>query len=278
MEVEQSDLDRGRDLIASSKCLGDRTAVKPDELNQRIRQIEGFIRALTQECHILDERRNILAPLLNSAKINAALKKKLDKTAGTRAWNHLAPLLGQDLLRDQARLFLDDDKRSGSLTNLWRKLGADPAIRVYFRDVYGRMFDGLNVGEIDGMSAESSAAIMERFKQQDRNQNHKRFDEGWAQVETDIAALKANPVAAKIKTFRDKHHAHFEMQKLDEEPEPFDVNTVGLTFNEVLAFGDCCQAIVAELGLLLTGTSWDPKQFSDASAKQGEAMWMALAN
>jgi hypothetical protein len=44
------------------------------------------------------------------------LKKKLDKTLGAGAWNHLAPLLGQDLLRDQARLFLDDDKRSGSLS------------------------------------------------------------------------------------------------------------------------------------------------------------------
>ncbi|WP_216072872.1 hypothetical protein, partial [Acinetobacter baumannii] len=34
----------------------------------------------------------------------------------------MAPLLGQDLVRDQSRLFLDNDLRSGSLTNLWRKL------------------------------------------------------------------------------------------------------------------------------------------------------------
>jgi hypothetical protein len=42
-------------------------------------------------------------------------------------------------------------------------------------------------------------------------------------------------VAAKIKTLRDKHHAHLEMRKLDEEPGAFDINTLGLTFNEVLA-------------------------------------------
>lgn len=252
--------------------------MKPEELSQRIHQIEGFIQTLTQECHILDEHRYILAPLLQNAEVQAALKKKLDKTPGAGAWNHLAPMLGQDLLRDQARLFLDDDKRSGSLSNLWRKIHADPAIKHHFRDVYGHMFDDMNTGQIGDLSAESSAAIMEQLKEQDRARSYAQFDERWERLEADMAALKAAPVAEKIKTFRDKHHAHLEMQKLDEEPKAFDVNSIGLTFNEVLAFGDRCQAIVAELGLLLTGTSWDPKQFAKGHAKQATAMWMMLAN
>ena len=249
----------------------------PEELKQRIAQIEGFVRALTQQCHILDERRHILAPLLQNAEVQEALQKKLDKTTGVGAWNHLAPLLGQDLLRDQARLFLDDDKRSGSLSNLWRKLHVDPAIKVHFRDLYGHMLDALHYDQISDLSPESSAAIMEKFMEQDRATNYAKFDERWERLEADMAALKADPVAAKIKTFRDKHHAHFEMQKLDEEPKAFDVKTIGLTFNEVLAFGDGCQALVAELGLLLTGTNWDPKQFAEGHAKQGTAMWLTLA-
>ena len=252
--------------------------MKSEELKQRVDQVEGFIRALTQECHILDERRHILAPLLQNSEIQQALKKKLDKTPGAGAWNHMAPLLGQDLLRDQARLFLDDDKRSGSLTNVWRKLRVDPMMKDHFREVYGRMFDDLHTGTIGDLSAESSAAIMERFKQQDRDKSYARFDEGWQRLEADIAVLEADPTAAKIKTFRDKHHAHFEMQKLDEEPKPFDVNSLGLTFNEVLAFGDRCQTLVAELGLLLTGTSWDPQQFAEGHAKQGTDMWKTLSS
>jgi hypothetical protein len=252
--------------------------VTPEELSQRIHQIEGFIRALTQECHILDERRYILSPLLQNAEVQAALKKKLDKTPGAGAWNHLVPLLGQDLLRDQARLILDDDKRSGSLSNLWRKIHADPAIKHHFRDAYGHMFDDMNNGQIRDLSPESSAVILEQFKEQDRATNYSQFDERWERLEANMAALKAEPMAVKIKTFRDKHHAHFEMQKLDEEPKAFDVNSIGLTFNEVLAFGDRCQTIVAELGLLLTGTNWDPKQFAEGHAKQGTAMWMMLAN
>ncbi|KAF1710182.1 hypothetical protein [Pseudoxanthomonas sacheonensis] len=252
--------------------------MKSEELKQRVDQVEGFIRALTQECHILDERRHILAPLLQNSEIQQALKKKLDKTPGVGAWNHLAPLLGQDLLRDQARLFLDDDSRSGSLTNLWRKLRVDPAIKDHFREVYGRMFDDLRTDTIEGLSPESSAAIMEQFAQQDRDKNYARFDEDWERVEAEMAVLGSNPVAAKIKTFRNKRHAHFEMQKLDEEPKPFDADSIGLTFDEVLAFGDLGQALVAKLGLLLTGTSWDPQEFAQAHAKQGTDMWKTLAN
>ena len=50
-----------------------------EELEQRVRQIDGFIRVLTQECHILDERRHILAPLIQNTEIQAGLKAKLDK-------------------------------------------------------------------------------------------------------------------------------------------------------------------------------------------------------
>ena len=249
----------------------------PDHFDRRIAQIDGFIRALTQECHVLDERRHILAPLLQNSDIQDALKRKLDKTAGAGAWNHLAPLLGQDLLRDQARLFLDESPRSGSLMNLWRKLTVDPAIIAHFRDAYGRMLDHLHDQVIGDVPPEVSAVVMERFKQRQRAENFTRFDQGWVRLQAEMAALKVDPVAAKIKTFRDKRLAHFEMQKLDQEPKPFDVDTLGLTFNEVLAFGDRCQATVAELGLLLTGTNWDPAQFANAHAKQGVALWTALS-
>jgi hypothetical protein len=34
---------------------------------------------------------------------------------------------------------------------------------------------------------------------------------------------------------------------------------------------------VAELGLLLTGTSWDPQQYASVHEAQGKAMWKTLA-
>lgn len=248
-----------------------------EELDQRVRQIDGFIRVLTQECHILDERRHILAPLIQDDEVKAGLKAKLDKTVGAGAWGHLVPLLAQDLVRDQSRLFLDQDKRSGSLTNLWRKLNVDPAVVSHYRRSYGRMFDKLHVGRISNIPAEMSAAFMRNFKQQDRKKNYAFFDKSWKKLSADMAALATNPVALKIGTYRDKYLAHLEMRKIDEEPGAFDVKSVGLTYNDVLSFGDQCQVIVSELGLLLTHTYWDPKQFASTHSEQGVAMWRALA-
>lgn len=250
----------------------------PTEVEQRIAQIEGFIRVLTQQCHILDERRHILAPLINDASVQDALHKKLDRTEGAGAWNHLAPLLGQDLLRDQSRLFLDTHHRSGSLTNLWRKLQADPGLRKHFRGAYAGLFDDFHNESIQGLSPEASATVCDQWREEDRARHGARFDEGWQQVENDMLALSKDPVAIKIKTFRDKHHAHLEMQKLNEEPKAFDPNRVGLTFDEVFAFGDRCQLIVAELGLLLTGINWDPVQFASLHEQRGAAMWKTLAS
>ncbi|NCT86897.1 hypothetical protein GXB84_06080 [Stenotrophomonas acidaminiphila] len=247
------------------------------ELDQRVRQIDGFIRVLTQECHILDERRHILSPLIQDPEIQAGLKAKLDKTPGANAWNHLAPLLGQDLVRDLSRLFLDNDPRSGSLANLWRKIHAAPGIKEHFRDLYGRMFDHLHDAPIGDLSPEMSAIFQEKFREQDRVRNYAQFDERWSKLEADNEALKTHPVVIKIKTMRDKHHAHLEMSKLDEEPRAFDISTIGLTFTELLDFSDECQAMVAELGLLLTGTNWDPKQFASVHEKNGKAMWRTLA-
>lgn len=247
------------------------------ELDQRVRQIDGFIRVLTQECHILDERRHILAPLIQDDEVKAALKAKLDKTVGAGAWGHLVPLLAQDLVRDQSRLFLDQDKRSGSLTNLWRKLNVDPAVVSHYRRSYGRMFDKLHVGSISNIPAEMSAAFMRKFKQQDRKKNYAFFDKSWKRLSADMADLATNAVALKIGTYRDKYLAHLEMRKIDEEPGAFDVKSVGLTYNDVLSFGDQCQVIVSELGLLLTHTYWDPKQFASTHSEQGVAMWRALA-
>jgi len=50
-----------------------------------------------------------------------------------------------------------------------------------------------------------------------------------------------------------------------------------LTFNEVFSFGRRCQQLLADLGVLLTHTHWEPDHFSGISAESGKALWMTLA-
>lgn len=64
---------------------------------------------------------------------------------------------------------------------------------------------------------------------------------------------------------------------MGQEPKPFDIATLGLTFNEVFSFGRRCQQLLADLGVLLTHTHWEPDHFSGISAESGKALWMTLA-
>jgi hypothetical protein len=247
------------------------------ELTERLRQIDGFIRTLTSEAHILDERRHILAPIINDEGIKTALAAKLDKTRGAAGWNHLPPLLAQDLVRDLSRLFLDDGKSTASLVNLWRKLHADLRIVEHYRLSYASMLDDKQPDSIPSLPEASSAAIIARWRDEDRETNGARFDEIYARIKDGIAGFKADAVVLKLKTFRDKHHAHLEMQKLGDEPKPFEVNTLGLTFNEIFSFCDRNMAILADLGVVLTHEYWSPEQFGSVHAEQGRDLWLTLA-
>ena len=82
-----------------------------EDREQRLRQIEGYAKTLVQEVRIMDERRHILQPLLRDEEVRRALAEKFRNTFGAHAYNHLAPMMAQDLVRDLARLLLDDDHR-----------------------------------------------------------------------------------------------------------------------------------------------------------------------
>lgn len=256
----------------------DDTTSTSDPMDQRVRQIDGFIRVLTQEVHVLDERRHILAPLIENNEVKERLNAKLGRSNAAHAWNHLPPLLGQDLLRDQSRLYLDEDKRSGSLTNIWRKLTCEPGLREHYRAKYEVMLDRLRRSGIRGdISPEVEATFLKRWREQGRQAQLDAFDADWQKIEDGMAALRTDAVALKIKTFRDKRHAHLEMSKLDEEPAPFDVSSLNLTFSEIFVFGDRCQDLVCALGAILLGEAWSPKQFAKVHERQGTDLWMKLS-
>jgi hypothetical protein len=243
-----------------------------EELDLRIQQIDGWIQALTIEVHFLDERVHLVKPLVQDAEVQAAMRAKLDRTLGAELWNQLVPLLGQDYIRELARLFLDKGEKTGSLTNIWRKLKV-PGVRERYRVSYGQMDDYRYDRPMDGFSQE----IKDEWRQQDREKNLAHFDKEWSSLSKAMAELTSDSMTESIRAFRDKRHAHWEMQPLGKEPAPFDISVLGLTYDGVFAFGQRCEQILADLGKLLTHTHWEPSEFSEMSAEQGKALWMTLA-
>ncbi|MGW8341278.1 hypothetical protein Xkhy_20765 [Xanthomonas axonopodis pv. khayae] len=129
-----------------------------------------------------------------------------------------------------------------------------------------------------GSVHELSEATREEGRQRERDRNMLVFDEEWARLSVAMEELFNDLVGISFKTFRDKRHAHWEMQPIDQEPAPFDIDTLNLTYDGVFELGLKCEKILAELGKLLTHTHWEPSEFSEMSAEQGSALWMTLAN
>lgn len=248
-----------------------------EKRSQSIRQIEAGIRALASECRLLDERRHILLPLLKDAAIQQALRAKLDSTPGAYAWNRLVPLLGLDLLRDHARLFLDTNAKTGSLMSLWRKFSADPEVKRHFRDAYGRMLDGLYVGGVGNLPADLSAKVMSDFKEKDRNRNFADFDSRLLRLEADMATLAQDAVVGKVREFRNRYVAHMDVRELNGEFRLYDPAILGLTYDALFDFGGRCFAAVGVLMQLLTGENWELEVSANTHTERGRALWVTLS-
>lgn len=252
--------------------------MKREEREQLLAQMAAYAKALIQGVRVMDERRHILEPLLRDQDVLAALAEKFKGTFGAHAYNHLAPLIAQDLVRDLARLFLDSNEKAGSLANLYRKvsvMSVHHVLREQFRCIPDKWHE--NPAPIEGLTEEQSDRIRAQWRDRDREDFEKSYDEGWATVTSAVHAMDNDPVAEKIKMFRDKYLAHLEMAPLGSDPGPFNVSTLGLTFDDILQFADRYMPPTFELARILTGNVHDVEGFSNAHQKHGNDMWRVLA-
>ena len=243
-----------------------------------VKQLEGYASTLTQSMRVMDERRYILEPLLYHDGIKSRLSKKFNNTYGARAYNHLLPLLAQDLVRELARLYLDEDKRACSFSNIYRKASV-PKIYHALKNKFSKIPDKWNdhTKLLPGLSEESSKSIIEEWRNKDRSDFSRSFEKGWGIATQAIDDLKNDLIASKVKTFRDKYHAHLEMTPLGQDPSPFDVKSLKLTYNEILEFHAKYVEAVFELTRILTGSVHDIDGFTKIHKESGEDMWLILS-
>lgn len=247
-------------------------------LGERLGQLEEYSKTLVQALRVLDERRHILEPLLQDQELKSALAEKLRSSKGAHAYNQLVPWLAQDLVRDLSRLYLDEGKRSGSLINLYRK-ASEPkmfeALRKRFREIPCKWYE--SSGGFDDVPPELAAEMLSKMREDQCQEFEKSFDEGWKRVSDYIQKIGTDVVSEKLKTFRDKYHAHLEMSPLGQDPGPFDVSGLGLKYNDVLNFSDNYIEAAFELNRIISGTVYDSDRFSELHREYGYSMWRVLA-
>jgi hypothetical protein len=249
-----------------------------EELDNRLDQIDGYSKALVHAIRIMNERRFVLFTLLDDEELKNYFESAFRDRHGAYAFNHLVPLLSQDLVRNCARIFLDDHKKACSLVNIHRKVSAIDAL-TEFRSRFRGIPDKFNLGHVDiaGVTQEEARVFVEDWKEQGRDGYESDFNQTWDEVTNFVENLDDDEIASSIKTFRDKHHAHLEMQPLGSEPKPFDVGELGLTFNDLFGFIDRCMEMSFKLTRIITGVSENIDGFNEIHKKCSRDMWNILA-
>ena len=249
-----------------------------DDLNSRVAHVRAYAKAMVAGMWIMDQRRHMLKPFVDDAEIREALARKFEGTYGAQAYNHMAPLLAQDLLRDLARLYLDRNRKTGSYTNVFRKASernVHEALREYFRTMPDRQERHHEFGE--GITPEEAAALEAEWLERDRVKYLKSFDEGWETVKKAAEELDSDPLTEKIKTFRDKNHAHLEMQPIGSDPGPVPVSELGIKISDIFAFADKYEPALLELTRVTTGGLYAVKNFHEMHERCGNEMWRILS-
>ena len=247
------------------------------QFSNSIEQIHAYAKTLVQSVRLLDERRYILAPLVENKSIKEALGVKFTNTYGAHAYNHLVPLISQDLVRDISRVFLDEGRKACSFVNLYRKSSEKKVLRrlrANFKHIPDKWHENPVIG---GLTARQSESIIDQMRDNDREDFMKSFDEGWGIVSEAIENISSDIIGQKIKTFRDKYHAHLEMTPLGQDPGPFDVGALGLSINDLFNFLDRYIPAIFELSRIITGSVHDVEGFCKAHSRHGLDMWCVLS-
>ena len=115
------------------------------------------------------------------------------------------------------------------------------------------------------------------WRGKDKEEFEASFVKGWRVVSKAINDIKIDDFAKKVITFRDKYSAHLEMTPLGEEPAPFLISELNITYNDIFEFLDKYKESVFELARILTGNVHDVGGFSLIHKDSGEDMWCILS-
>ncbi len=250
-----------------------------NEIEKRIEQLGGYSTALIAAIRVMDQGRYILLPLLEDEALKDTLAVRLKNTHGAYAYNHLVPILAHDLIRDCSRIFLDAGDKACSLCNLHRKAASNDVLDVLrskFRNIPDQ-FSEVRIYDLK-LTEDDQKKYFANMREDQKNRYEEDFKSAWADLSAFVSGLEKNETALKIKTFRDKYFAHLEMQPLNQEPAPYNVENLGLKFNDVFAFMDECIKCCVNLVRLITGTTHVVGSFAEVHKKRGASMWTVLIN
>lgn len=170
--------------------------------------------------------------------------------------------------QDIAKLTLDDDPRTPSLTNNIRAL-TDDALRHTLREQFA-------IWKIPLIEEETDPEILEalrRMELREETERRAQFDELYCEATALWAALSSSPTIKSFKAVRDKVSAHTEVRLVADKYQFVDVGTLGIKWGDTKVTIEQMQRLVEIIGLLIrnAGFAWD--SLDDQLKQASEGFW-----
>ena len=220
--------------------------------------------------HLLDafiqlrQRYAILDPMLfdNTVVATHGSGKK------ARGFSVLKHSLFLSCAQDIAKLTLDDDPRTPSLSNNIRVL-TDDALRHTLREQFA-------IWKISLVEEETDTEILEalcRMELREEAQRRAQFDELYCEATTLWAALSTNPTTKSFKTIRDRVAAHTEVRLVADKYQFVDIGTLGIKWGDIKATIEQMQRLVEIIGLLIRNAGFAWNSLDDQLKHASEGFW-----
>lgn len=220
--------------------------------------------------HLLDafiqlrQRYAILDPML--------FDKTVVETNGSgqkaRGFSVLKHSLFLSCAQDIAKLTLDDDSRTPSLSNHIQAL-TDEALRHTLRERFAIWKILLAEDETDPEILEA----LRRMELREEAQRRTQFDELYCEATALWADLSTSQTIKSFKTIRDKVSAHTEVRLVADKYQFVDIGTLGIKWGDIKATVGQMQRLVEIIGLLIrnAGFAWD--SLDDQLTRASEGFW-----
>ncbi len=223
-------------------------------MKNRVNQIDSYMKRLVMSVIQMNEKYFILKTLKENPNFWKTFHKKFKNSHGGKAFNDLIILIWHDFIREQFRLFLDEQKKAASLSNLHRKI-SEPKLHNKLRERFCEQMK-----DLDYSITESSTI----------------FDKGWEENCNHIQKLKQDSIAKNIKTFRDKYYEHLEMAPLDSD-SPLNIEELNLNHKELLKFAENNTTAVFKLNKIIRNDEIVHESVSNLYYHRSCEMWRILA-
>ncbi len=191
------------------------------------------------------------------------------KGAGQRArgFSILRNLVSMSCVLDIAKIAIDKDKRTPSISRLVQAL-EDPKLRQDLRE----SFAVRTVTPTSGYPPDVLEA-MAAAERRDEDARRREFERDVTDVAARWKALERSAALKSFETIRDKHVAHAELHHDGNEYKPFDVTSLGLTWDDLRDTIAKLERLVVLLTGLYRGASFAFDMLDDQLARASTAFW-----